>query len=72
VKAVNPRDAGAADISFTAPYVDMAIDGLGPGSAGGHTINETAGPRTIAIQAKRAAVLMYRLSQERLSTNIKR
>ncbi|MGE0588215.1 MAG: M20/M25/M40 family metallo-hydrolase [Cyclobacteriaceae bacterium] len=72
VRAVNPRDAGAADISFTAPYVEMAMDGLGPGSAGGHTVNETADPRTIAIQAKRAAVLMYRLSQEKISTEQKK
>ncbi len=72
VTAVNPRDAGAADISFTAPYVEMAIDGLGPGSAGGHTIHETADPRTIAIQAKRTAVLMYRLTHEKLSTDQKK
>lgn len=72
VKAVNPRDAGAADISFTAPYVEMAMDGLGPGSAGGHTVNETADPRSIAIQAKRAAVLMYRLSQEKVNTGQKK
>lgn len=72
VKAVNPRDAGAADISFTAGYVDMALDGLGPGSAGGHTINETADPRTLAIQAKRAAILMYRITTERISTGQKK
>lgn len=72
VTAVNPRDAGAADISFTAPFVDMAMDGLGPGSAGGHTVNETADPRTIAMQAKRTAVLMYRLSQEKVKTDLKR
>lgn len=72
VRAVNPRDAGAADISFTAPYVDMAIDGLGLGSAGGHTVNETADPRTISMQAKRAAVLMYRLSQEKVKTDQKK
>ncbi|HPI81349.1 MAG TPA: M20 family peptidase, partial [Cyclobacteriaceae bacterium] len=66
VTAVDPRDAGAADISFTAPYVDMAMDGLGPGSAGGHTVNETADPRSIAVQAKRTAVLMYRLTQEKV------
>lgn len=72
VKAVNPRDAGAADISFTAPYVEMAMDGLGPGSAGGHTVNETADPRTIAIQTKRTAVLMYRLTQEKVKTDQKR
>jgi glutamate carboxypeptidase len=50
----------------------MAMDGLGPGSAGGHTVNETADPRTIAIQAKRAAVLMYRLTQEKVKTGQKR
>ncbi len=72
VKAVNPRDAGAADISFTAPYVDMAIDGLGPRSAGGHTVNETADPRTIAMQAKRAAVLIYRLTQSSVTTGQKK
>lgn len=62
VRAVNPRDAGAADISFTSGYVDMAMDGLGPRSAGGHTENETADPRTIPMQAKRAAILLYRLT----------
>lgn len=72
VTAVKPRDAGAADISFTAPYVAMAMDGLGPGSAGGHTVNETADPRSIAIQAKRTAVLMYRLTQEKVITGQKK
>ena len=72
VTAVNPRDAGAADISFTAPFVEMAMDGLGPGSTGGHTVNETADPRTISMQAKRAAVLMYRLSQEKVKTDQKK
>lgn len=62
VRAVNPRDAGAADISFTSGYVEMAMDGLGPRSAGGHTVNETADPRTIPMEAKRAAVLLYRLT----------
>ena len=69
VVAVHPRKAGAADISFTAEYVDMAMDGLGLGSAGGHTVNETADPRTISMQAKRAAVLFYRLTQEKVTTN---
>ncbi|HEY3403605.1 MAG TPA: M20/M25/M40 family metallo-hydrolase, partial [Ohtaekwangia sp.] len=45
VRAVNPRDAGAADISFTSGYVDMAMDGLGLRSSGGHTVHETADPR---------------------------
>jgi glutamate carboxypeptidase len=61
VAAVRPRDAGAADISFTSGYVDMALDGLGPRTTGGHTINEKADPRTIPMEAKRVAVLLYRL-----------
>lgn len=65
VVAVHPRNAGAADISFTAPYVDMAIDGLGLGSSGGHTINEIANLKTLPMQAKRAAVLMYRLTHQK-------
>lgn len=61
VRAVNPRDAGAADISFTAEHVEMAIDGLGLRSAGGHTIHETADPRTLPMQTKRVALLLYRI-----------
>ena len=64
VAAVNPRNAGAADISFTSGYVDMAMDGLGPRSAGGHTENETADPRTLPMETKRAAILLYRLTRE--------
>ncbi len=63
VTAVNPRNAGAADISFTAGLVDMAIDGLGlTGGDDDHTINETGNLNHVSIQAKRAAVLIYRLS----------
>lgn len=63
VRAVNPRDAGAADISFTSGYVEMAIDGLGlTGGDDDHTIRETGNMNHLSIQAKRAAVLMYRLS----------
>ena len=61
VEAVKPRNAGAADISFTSGYVDMALDGVGPRTGGGHTSNETADPRTIPMEAKRVAVLLYRL-----------
>lgn len=62
VRAVNPRDAGAADISFTAEYVEMAMDGLGLRSDGGHTVNETADPRTLPMQTKRTAILLYRIA----------
>lgn len=62
VKAVDPRRAGAADISFTANHVEMAIDGLGLMGEAGHTDNETADMLTFTQQMKRAALLLYRLS----------
>ena len=61
VVAVNPRLAGAADVSFTSGLVAMAIDGLGLSGSGGHTVDETALMSALPSQSKRAAVLMYRL-----------
>ncbi len=61
VSAVDPRKAGAADISFVAEYVDMAIDGLGLMGSGGHTVEEAADIRTLVQQTKRAALLFHRL-----------
>ncbi len=63
VKPVNPSDAGAADISFTSEYIEMGLDGLGMGGADDHTINETGHLHTFPMQAKRAAVLIYRLTR---------
>ena len=63
VTAVNPLNAGAADVSFTSEYVEMALDGLGMSGSGGHTVNETALVSALPDQAKRAAVLMLRLSE---------
>ncbi|TRO64371.1 M20/M25/M40 family metallo-hydrolase [Christiangramia sabulilitoris] len=63
VYPVNPRNAGAADISFTAGHVDMAVDGLGLSGADDHTVNETGNINKLGVQAKRAALLMYRLSE---------
>ena len=65
VAAVNPRNAGAADISYAADHVEMAMDGVGLMGSGGHTIDETADLRTLNQQSKRVAVLLYRLSQLR-------
>jgi glutamate carboxypeptidase len=62
VRAVDPRRAGAADISFTAKYVDMAMDGLGLMGEGGHTDEEIADMNTFTQQMKRSALLIYRLS----------
>ncbi|WP_438863856.1 M20/M25/M40 family metallo-hydrolase [Neptunicella sp.] len=63
VVAVNPLDAGAADVSFTANDVEMALDGLGLSGSGGHTVNETADLSALPAQSKRAALLLYRLKQ---------
>ena len=63
VTAVNPLNAGAADVSFTSEYVEMALDGLGMSGSGGHTVNETALVGALPAQAKRAAILMLRLSE---------
>jgi len=64
VSAVDPAAAGAADISFTAGLVDMAIDGLGLMGSGGHTVEETADLSTLSSQTKRAALLMYRIARD--------
>lgn len=66
VTAVDPRNAGAADISFTSGYVNMALDGLGlTGGSGDHTIEENGNLNTVATQAKITAVLMYRLFKQK-------
>jgi glutamate carboxypeptidase len=62
VTAVDPSRAGAADVSFVASMVPMAIDGLGLSGHDDHTEKETADLRMLPVQTKRAAVLMYRLS----------
>jgi glutamate carboxypeptidase len=62
VSAVNPRNAGAADISFVANDVEMAMDGVGLMGTGGHTLDEVADLRTLGMQTKRVAVLLHRLS----------
>jgi glutamate carboxypeptidase len=66
VTAVDPRRAGAADISFVASRVAACIDGLGLMGDGGHTVDEVADLRTLSIQAERAALLLYRLASGRL------
>lgn len=62
VVAVDPSRAGAADISFVANLVPMAIDGLGLSGHDDHTVNETADLRMLPVVTKRVAVLLYRLS----------
>ncbi|WP_368411527.1 M20/M25/M40 family metallo-hydrolase [Alteromonas sp. 1_MG-2023] len=63
VEPVNPRNAGAADISFAADHVDMAIDGLGLMGDGGHTKDEVADMSTFSQNMHKAAILLYRLGE---------
>jgi glutamate carboxypeptidase len=63
VTAVDPRRAGAADISYAADHVEMAIDGIGLLGHGNHTPDEVADLRTFPIQSQRLAVLLLRLQQ---------
>ena len=62
ITPVDPRAAGAADISFVANDVDMAIDAVGLKGKGDHTVEETADLRLLPLQIKRAAVLLHRLA----------
>jgi glutamate carboxypeptidase len=61
---LDPLKRGAGDISFVAADVDGLV-GLGPASRGDHTPEETVDLASIALQAKRAAILMSRLAAER-------
>ena len=62
VTAVDPRNAGAADVSFVAGTVPRILDALGLKGTGGHTVEETADLATLPTQTKRAALLLYRLA----------
>lgn len=64
VAAVNPRNAGAADIAFAADHVEMAMDGLGLMGDGGHTKDEVADMTSLAKNIQKVAILIYRLSRE--------
>ncbi len=61
VTATSPTAAGAADVSFTAESVEMAIDGVGLMGHDDHTELETADLATLASQSQRTAILIYRL-----------
>ncbi len=62
--ALDPLKRGAGDISFVANDVD-GLAGLGPSSRGDHAPGETVDLNSIKRQAKRAAILMTRLSREK-------
>jgi glutamate carboxypeptidase len=61
---LDPLKRGAGDISFVANDVDGLV-GLGTYSRGDHAPGETVDLDSIKRQAKRAAILMTRLSREK-------
>lgn len=61
---LDPLKRGAGDISFVAADVPGLV-GLGPASKGDHTPAETVDLESLALQAKRAALLMSRLAAEK-------
>jgi glutamate carboxypeptidase len=61
VVAVDPSRAGAADVSFAAPYVPLVIDALGLAGHDDHSDKETANLAWLPRLTKRAAVLIYRV-----------
>lgn len=60
---LDPLKRGAGDISFVAQDVDGLV-GLGPASSGDHSNAETVDIPSVWRQAKRAALLMSRLSAQ--------
>jgi glutamate carboxypeptidase len=64
MEALDPLKRGAGDISFVANDVDGLV-GLGTASQGDHAPGETVDLQSIRRQAKRAAILMTRLSREK-------
>lgn len=65
---LDPLKRGAGDISFVANDVDGLV-GLGAYSKGDHAPGETVDLASIKRQAKRAAILMTRLSREKAGGN---
>lgn len=61
---LDPLKRGAGDVSFVAKDVD-SFAGMGPYSTGDHAPGEAVDLASIPLQAKRAAILMSRLSVEK-------
>lgn len=63
VSAFPPGLRGAGDISYVSNIVPFNLSGLGPIGYGAHSLLETAELNSFPIQTKRAALLIYRLTQ---------
>lgn len=61
--AGNPGSRGAGDISYVAAYLDC-VDGLGATGSGAHAPGETINLKDLPFLTKRAALLIYRLTNK--------
>jgi len=61
---LDPMKRGAGDIAFVAPYTSGLV-GTGAAGDGAHAVGESADLASFPRQAKRAAILMTRLSRQR-------
>jgi glutamate carboxypeptidase len=66
----DPGKRGAGDISFVAQYLDC-LDGLGVNGGGAHAPQEFVRLNSLPDIEKRVAILMHRLTSERLKANPK-
>lgn len=64
IEPFDPALRGAADISFVSTWVD-GLDGLGVVGGGSHTVDERVDLTSLPVAAKRAAILIHRLTSER-------
>lgn len=64
METLDPIKRGAGDIAFVAQDV-VGLIGLGSAGTGDHAVGETIDLNSIKRQAKRAAILMTRLSREK-------
>ena len=63
IRAFDPTQRGAGDISFVAPFVD-GLDGLGAHGGRSHTAEEWVDLSLFPAQIQRAALLINRLTHE--------
>ncbi|MEO8725028.1 MAG: M20/M25/M40 family metallo-hydrolase [Acidobacteriaceae bacterium] len=66
---LDPMKRGAGDVSFVAQYVD-ALAGVGASGSGAHAAGETIDLSAQPLNTKRAALLMYLLTQVDAGKNL--
>jgi glutamate carboxypeptidase len=62
---LDPMLRGGGDISGVAHLIDGGLIGLGAAGEGSHAPGETIDLKSLPLQAKRAAILMTRLSRQK-------